>query len=400
MPIRKSVRITGVAHSRIAGGPDLFCAWPWTGGIHNFGTGEIVIAYTEKPSAYKTIEDVQHGEAEAKLVLCRTLDGGQTWPAEVRHVLRDNNGESFDQWIRQGREPQPVDMTGQDAMFLFWRCFARDPWQTGDGRIAYRPVTFAMRSTDRGYHWHQPAVIVPQYHLDSIYGGTNYLKMPNGTVLAALGGYPHAPGSGKSVNEQTAAEAMRATQDEGERRAGNSLLYISKDQGLHWYLFSEIAHDGQNQMDVHYPALLRLPNGRLLCTLGYRYLYSGISWTCVTYSDDDGRTWSKPRRINDLGDQANLCHLSDGRILCIYGYRFVPYGIRGIVSEDDGQTWSDEFVIRDDGAGLDLGYPVITDLPDGRIMAVYYFNLAEDDIDYHRLRGGRRFIAASTFRLA
>lgn len=54
--------IKDVVHTTIAGGRNLFCAWPWTGGIHNFGNGEIVIAYTEKPCAYQTYEDTQHGE--------------------------------------------------------------------------------------------------------------------------------------------------------------------------------------------------------------------------------------------------------------------------------------------------------------------------------------------------
>ncbi len=376
---RTSVKITDVVHSRIAGGANLFCAWPWTGGIHNFGNGEIVIAYTERPCTYQTTKDIEHSEHNARLVLCRTLDGGQTWPEELRQVVRDNR-EPFEEWISQGGEPQSVDMTGEDAMFLFWR------WRMADWSQPGRVVTFALRSTDRGYHWHMPPVIVPPHSMHSIWGSTNYLKQPDGAILAGIGGYRYGPGIGE-----------RFGGDELAWGVGRAVLYISKDQGLHWYCLSTIAYEFDG-MDTGYPALLRLPHGRLLCTVGFRASGSPC-WTSVTCSDDGGRTWAEPRRINDLGDQANLCRLSDGRIVCVYGYRFVPYGIRGVVSEDDGQTWSDEFVIRSDGAGLDLGYPVVTELPDGRILTVYYFNQADDDINYQILGGGRRFIAASTFRL-
>jgi len=45
-----------------------------------------------------------------------------------------------------------------------------------------------------------------------------------------------------------------------------------------------------------------------------------------------------------------------------------------------------------------LGYPVLIELADSRILTVYYFNVV-DGVDVRLLRGGRRFIAVSTFRL-
>ncbi len=66
-----------------------------------------------------------------------------------------------------------------------------------------------------------------------------------------------------------------------------------------------------------------------------------------------------------------------------------------IVSEDDGDTWSTEAVIRADASDWDLGYPVATQLDDGRIFTAYYF--IEDDGNNF---GGTRHIAGSSFRLA
>ena len=66
-----------------------------------------------------------------------------------------------------------------------------------------------------------------------------------------------------------------------------------------------------------------------------------------------------------------------------------------IVSEDNGTMWSTEAVIRADASDLDLGYPVATQLDDGRIFTAYYF--MEDDGNNF---GGTRHIAGSSFRLA
>jgi hypothetical protein len=397
---RRTIRISDVIHRTIAGGTDLFCSHPLTGGIHNFGGGEIVIAYTEKECDYQNRDDVSHGEAKARLVLCRTLDGGLTWPSDLRQVLRDNR-EPFDDWVTRHGEPQPVDMTGPEAMFVFWRSFVRDPWATADGRISYRPVTYALRSTDRGYNWQLPPVIVPHYHLDSIYGTTNYLKLPNGDVLAAVGGYPYPPHGAEPLDDGSHGEATRSPNDEAQRRPSRNVLYVSKDQGLNWYFLSTIALELRDEMGAAYPALTRFSDGRLMCLSGFR-TEKGVPvnscWTTANFSDDDGLTWSEPKRINQLGDQANVCRLRDNRLVSVYGYRFVPYGLRGVVSEDEGKTWSEEFVIRNDGAGPDLGYPVVTELPSGQILVVYYFNV-RDELDAKLLNGGRRHVACSTFSI-
>jgi hypothetical protein len=86
--------------------------------------------------------------------------------------------------------------------------------------------------------------------------------------------------------------------------------------------------------------------------------------------------------------------LRDGRILVLFARRKPPFGIGGIVSEDDGTSWSQEFIVRDDASTPDIGYPVATELEDGRIFTAYYFTL-EDGNQF----GGSRFIGGSFFRI-
>ena len=75
--------------------------------------------------------------------------------------------------------------------------------------------------------------------------------------------------------------------------------------------------------------------------------------------------------------------LENGHVLCTYGYRNAPFGIKACFSYDSGMTWdtNNEIVIRDDGMHLDLGYPASIQLDDGKILSVYYFH-GNDGVRY------------------
>ncbi|MCY4373702.1 MAG: sialidase family protein, partial [Spirochaetaceae bacterium] len=70
----------------------------------------------------------------------------------------------------------------------------------------------------------------------------------------------------------------------------------------------------------------------------------------------------------------HLIRLADGRLLCTYGRRSTPFGQRACLSEDEGRTWrmDTEVVLRDDGAGTDLGYPASAEVSPGEVLTVYY----------------------------
>ena len=85
--------------------------------------------------------------------------------------------------------------------------------------------------------------------------------------------------------------------------------------------------------------------------------------------------FSKPRQLlsDHGGAPAHLMKHSSGALISTYGYREVPYGIRAMISYDDGETWSADHVIYDNGSiSFDLGYPSSVELPDGKILTVYY----------------------------
>ena len=78
--------------------------------------------------------------------------------------------------------------------------------------------------------------------------------------------------------------------------------------------------------------------------------------------------------INNAGNPATLTRLADGRLAMVYGWRSAPYGIRGRISDDDGQSWSDEFILRQDGASWDIGYPRTVQRADGNCVTIYYYH--------------------------
>lgn len=125
------------------------------------------------------------------------------------------------------------------------------------------------------------------------------------------------------------------------------------------------------------PHIAQLSSGRVIMMLRSTAIPyddespGNILW--VTGSDDEGRTWSEAKPTGLWGYPPHLLPLSDGRLLCTYGYRRKPFGERACLSPD-GITWdpAHEVVLRDDADGIDLGYPASVELQSGRILSVYY----------------------------
>lgn len=109
------------------------------------------------------------------------------------------------------------------------------------------------------------------------------------------------------------------------------------------------------------------------------------------WSDDGGKTWTEPIKTEIWGHPAHLLKLRDGRILCTHGYRRDPLGVRAVLSEDGGETWdvAGSVVLRDDSTGHspyrgegtgvgDVGYPMSMQLPAGDVLTAYYITPADN----------------------
>ena len=74
------------------------------------------------------------------------------------------------------------------------------------------------------------------------------------------------------------------------------------------------------------------------------------------------------------GHPGHLLPLADGRLLCTYGRRKAPFGIRACLSEDAGRSWrdDDEIVIRAGLPNSDLGYPTTIEIAPAELFCAYY----------------------------
>ena len=187
------------------------------------------------------------------------------------------------------------------------------------------------------------------------------LELPDGRLLLPLAGQ-----KGQSYN------------DAGEPIA--SFVLCSKDGGDNWMYHGTIAHDIGGLTDYDEPAMVNLGGARLLCVLRSHdnprkdppggYLH-------ITTSEDSGETWGPVRKTSMWGHPAALLRLRDGRVLCTYGYRMHPNpGVRGCVSAD-GVEWKPEhiFPVREfaslEADRLQIGCPSSVELDDGGILTAY-----------------------------
>jgi hypothetical protein len=108
------------------------------------------------------------------------------------------------------------------------------------------------------------------------------------------------------------------------------------------------------------------------------------NWIDVYDSKDNGITWNHLSFVAETdkgsrnGNPPSLIKLKDGRLCITYGYRSVPYGIRAKLSSDKGKTWSKEIILRDDARTWDIGYPCSVQRPDGKIVTIYYYSNDEN----------------------
>ena len=418
----KPIEVTDITHTKIGYSKDTYRGHPRHCGMFNFGDGELAVTYNRAPCGYQKREDVRHDfyyMERSEQVLARSLDNGETWP-ESQEVVVWHRGGAIDE-LRARLWPQDatreeLDMSQPGACFFFGRCWAGkdvgDPVRGGHLPIF---VTFSLRSVDKGRTWERvPTLFAPPAHAQTaLLNAHPPVSLPDGSYLVVL-----TVGSG------------------GDPRSyKEAALYMSDDNGLSWEFITPIARDPTGIWGYTYSTLIMLPSGRLQCYMMRQNINTGLgNWACMNYSDDGGLSWSEPRPLGQLGyspwverrrpgqySRPRMVHdpsgrpmqtydpmptgaalmrspnallLRDGRIVVLYGRRKPPYGMGGMVSEDEGQTWSQEFVLRDDANCADLGYPVLTELEDGRIFTAYYYN-----VDDGNGVGGTRFIAGTVFRV-
>ncbi|MCB1121271.1 MAG: glycoside hydrolase [Verrucomicrobiae bacterium] len=281
----------------------------------------------------------------------QSKDGGRTW--------HPTDKDSIDPtWATGPSKPGRL----VDANAHAWRYV--DPSRRGefeakgievrdspDGRVTYAYGCYVRTSEDYGKTWTEREIPVPAKGLImSFLGPATDLRLDANTVLCSVYGRPIP-----------------------NFRFYETWLLRSEDDGRTWD-FLTVAADREQKRSFGETSIEQAANGDIVAMMRTE---PALGTKMVTaHSTDRGKTWSKATETNLHGHPPHLLTLKDGTMICTYGYRDPPIGIRAALSRDNGRTWLEKDIVslRADGSGRpgDNGYPMTEELEDGTLVSVYY----------------------------
>lgn len=353
-----------------------FAGWPANYGMWAWGD-EIVVGFTQCTQLAKAGFHARTRELPAYPMQARSLDGGRTWQT-IRTPAPSPGGRGFSadehmnpnlrvkQAIEQGLEPLPrpcpgnIDFTHPDFAIMCART------GLGGGTIPW----FYL-STDRAHTWQGPFSL-PMFGQTGIEARTDVIINRPSDCLFFVAAATETGEEGKGI-------LLTRTTDGGQSFQLVSWVGVSEKDEL--IMPSSVRMDGQTLLTA------------VRCSVREGEFEEVPTWIDLYESTDNGVSFHYlTRPVPDAGSGGNppaLIKLHDGRLCLTYGYRAAPFGIQARLSEDGGKSWGTVIHLRDDGACSDLGYPRTIQRPDGTLVTTYYFNEHKDT---------ERYIAATLWR--
>lgn len=320
--------------------PGRFCGWPANNGIWSWGN-EIVVGFTLSYYQEKALHHSKDETRPSLTVLARSTNGGETWSLKDPDNYIGDDGEPV-------RNATPINFKHPDFAL---RCLQN----------------LYYYSYDRCRTWNGP-YLFPDFGEEELTSRTDYVVNSDKECLFFF-----------SAEE----ERVQA------RLQDQAFCARTTDGGLSYEFLSWIAQPievravmpstmriGEN----HLVTALRRRHDKREQDVKPPVIKN---WIDVYQSTDDGKSWQFLSEVaqTDLGKRNGnppcLVKLSDGRLCVTYGYRSIPYGIRAKISADNGKTWSPVILLRDDARTWDIGYTRSVQRADGKIVTAYYYTTEE-----------------------
>ena len=306
-----------------------------------------------------------HLDSDSRISLVRSTDDGRTWDPDSLVVIDESDGTqdlnmgmigqlssgellvNNHRWFTGLSEERMKELSKTRSYLP--RPKVPPYSQEWFGEIVYDSA-YLTRSSDNGHTWTPPeGLAFSDLAFMTHTGKDGVLELPDGTILLMVNGFC------------------------ADGETGQTFVVRSRDGGRTWGEISTVANDPEQRVGFGEPPMVRLASGKLL-TLMRTSAHGGMLYQAS--STDDGWVWSGVKRTPIWGFPCHLLQLRSGTVVCVYGYRREPWGVRATLSHDDGETWDigREIVLRDDGLHRDLGYPASVQLEDDRILTIYYFH--------------------------
>jgi len=271
--------------------------------------------------------------ADNRIEVLHTTDGAKTWHASLTIPANEDGGWSY-------RGPDITELPNGRLVMTATRFEASEgPLFNPDSEGLQRPAMILLWSDNGGKNWSPPQVVPVELPPDK------YTWNKAGSLVQ------FSPTRWMYPLETWKPESYAGPPDQ------KAAAVFSNDQGKTWGKFTVIADDETGRRLWWDQLNTRLVDGRLY-VMFWTHLYGTnedltVHWAA---SDDEGRTWSKPKPTNIRGQVCCPIALPDGRVAAIYNFRHEPQGVHVAVSTDlTNFDLENEVVVFDAGAEATLG---------------------------------------------